>query len=243
MKIVGNKKWKLEEKKFLKAIEAVRIPNAQLDDVDCLQLKSKADLNKIPNGGGCYWIWTSEPVYHHLHKNQTPEPIGHGEIIYNGIAKDDVRGRIEKHLFAKTNQTWSGISVDIFNGRAQSHHKKACSPKGKVPFIKTYKKAKRDSKNKNLKKGDEIIKFESIRSVEQLCKINLSQYEKRVIKSMKLKEIYFRNGIDITKPKHKKHNFFIYFITGLSSMYLDFVEKKWRINNGLPKLCSYSTGR
>ncbi len=82
----------------LPAIRDVEIPNSALDQVDFVDLEAKEDFEKIPSGGGCYWIWTNEPVNHSLHKNSTPSPFDDGEIIYNGIAKDDVKGRIFHHL-------------------------------------------------------------------------------------------------------------------------------------------------
>ncbi len=50
-----NQYWVNQEKKFLKAIKDVEIPNSNLDKVDYIEIKSQEDLNKIPNGGGCIW--------------------------------------------------------------------------------------------------------------------------------------------------------------------------------------------
>jgi hypothetical protein len=76
-----------------------------------------------------------------------------------------------------------------------------------------------------------------------LLKIHLSDTEKEALEKADNEKFYFRNGIDITEEKHKVYEFRVYFITGLSSLYLDFIEKKWRKDFGLPKLCSYSSGR
>lgn len=235
--------WKLEEQKFLLAIKDVKIPNATLKNVKSIVPKKVEDLDIIPQLGGCYWIWTNEPVLHSLHKNPTPPTFENGETIYNGIAKDDVKSRIKHHLFGKVNADWSGISLDLFWGGTVSHRKKAQSAKGKVPYIKVKTTLKRSSKKRGLVKGQEIESFKPIRSEEDLANIYLSAAEKKQLKKEGIGNKYFRNGIDITETKHKKFIFKVFYITGLSPLYLEFIEKKWREDNGLPKLCSYSSGR
>jgi hypothetical protein len=197
----------------------VKIPNKKLDKVDFISVKKNADINAIPTGGGCYWIWTNEPVIHSLHKYNTPLPFNGGEVIYNGIAKDDVKGRVFHHLFGFEDAGWSGISLDIYTKNSVSHRKKACSPIGKVPYI-----------NKK-----------PIKTKAQLLQLHLSTTEKTYLKKNKT-VFYFRNGINITESKHKKFKFKVYYITGLTSLYLEHIEKQWR-EFGLPKLCSYSSGR
>ena len=237
-----NEFWITQETKFLKAIKKVKIPNSRLNKVNFITLKKKEDLDKIPNGGGCYWIWTNEPIKHVLHKHKLPRKINNGEIIYNGIAKDDVKGRILHHLFGEENAGWSGISVDIYKGETISHRKKAMAEKGKVPYIISKETAKRKNSKKGIKKGDKILVPLPIRTKELLLKLFLSEEEKEYITASSAKIFYFRNGIDITEEKHKNYEFKVYFITGLSSLYLEYIEKEWR-KNGLPRLCSYSTGR
>jgi len=215
-----NNYWLEQEKKFLKAIEGVDVPNETLDNVDFVEINSHNDFSKIPNGGGCYWIWTNEPVIHSLHKNQTPKPFQNGEIIYNGIAKDNVKGRVYHHLYGFEDAGWSGISLDIYTKTSNSHRKKACSPKGKVPFINNT----------------------PIRSKEKLLKLHLTQDEKKFINNSEQSVFHFRNGINLNDEKHKNFLFKVYFITGLTSLYLEHIEKEWR-KIGLPKLCSYFTGR
>ncbi|GEM_PF-696113 len=237
-----NQHWIKQESKFLKRIKTVEIPNSKLEKVDYIEIKSKEDLNNIPNGGGCYWIWTNEPVIHTLHKNKLPDKLNSGQIIYNGIAKDDVKGRLSHHLFGLEDAGWSGISVDIYKINSQSHRKKAMSPSCKVPYIKVDKTLKRANNIKGLKKGD-VVKVDSpIRTKDQLLALFLSKDEQDYIKNTIHTTYYFRNGINITDAKHKNYSFKVYYITGLSSLYLDYIEKKWR-EDGLPRLCSYSTGR
>ena len=72
--------------------------------------------------------------------------------------------------------------------------------------------------------------------------MKLIRIEKEYIQKDSSDIIYFRNGIDINDEKHQKFIFKVYYITGLSSLYLEFIEKEWR-KFGLPKLCSYSSGR
>jgi len=217
---MANSYWLKQEKIFLNAIKDVKIPNQTLDKVDFIEVRKNTDINSIPSGGGCYWIWTNEPVIHSLHKHSTPKQFNGGEIIYNGIAKDDVKGRIFHHLFGFEDAGWSGISLDIYTKKSVSHRKKACSPTGKVPYI--------------LKKP--------IKAKSELLKLHLSKTEKDYISKSKDNVFYFRNGINITDTKHKVFKFKVYYITGLTSLYLEHIEKQWR-EFGLPKLCSYSTGR
>ena len=59
---MANEIWQREEQRFLDAIQDVKIPNATVDDVEFIIPKSSHDLDAVPAGGGCYWIWTNEPV-------------------------------------------------------------------------------------------------------------------------------------------------------------------------------------
>lgn len=142
---MANEIWQQEEKKFLAAIQDVKIPNSQLGDVPFITPGSIDDFEGIPESGGCYWIWTNEPVLHSLHKNNTPPSFDGGEIIYNGIAKDNVPGRARHHLLGDVEAGWSGISLDVFFGETTSHRKKALSEKGKVPYIKEEYKIKKSN--------------------------------------------------------------------------------------------------
>lgn len=110
--------------------------------------------------------------------------------------------------------------IYIYTKNSVSHRKKACSPTGKVPFID-----KKPIKNKT-----------------QLLKLHLSEIEKDYINKNNFDVFYFRNGVNISEDKHCKFEFKVYYITGLTSLYLEHIEKQWR-EFGLPKLCSYSTGR
>jgi hypothetical protein len=207
--------WKKEEKKFKDLEKRVKIPDEKLSKVDSviLTMKDKKIIEKIPESSGCYWIWTNEPVYHRLHKNEIPKKIKSGEIIYNGITKDNVRQRVKHHLFGEIHAKWSGISMDIYPKKSKSHRKKAMSPSGKVPFIC----------DTNRKKNND---FKPIRSKKLLLKLFLSNEEKILVKTTNYRKVwYFRNGIDFFEKKHNKFKFRVYFITGLSWLYLEYVEK------------------
>ena len=238
-----NNLWLKEEKKFLKFIKDVKIPNEFLDDVDFIIPNKVKDFDNIPATGGCYWIWTNEPVLHCLHKNKIPISFQGGEIIYNGIAKDNVRGRAIHHLLGNVDAGWSGISIDLYLGNTISHRKKALSNSGKVPYIIKDDIRKKGNFKKGYKKGDQYKKYIPIKNKEELSNIYLSEEEKKEFQKLNDDKIYFRNGISIMDKKHNNFEFRVYFITGLSSLYLDFIEKKWREDFGLPKLCSYSKGR
>lgn len=225
--------WKKQEKKFEALEREIKFPGEKLDKVDFVLIKKPADFKKIPESGGCYWIWTNEPVNHRLHKNLIPKIIKKGEVIYNGIAKDNVRLRIKHHLYGEIDAGWSGISLDVYPKKSKSHRKKVMAPKGKVPYVDCFLK-RRDANSYSCK---------PITTKDLLSRLFLSSSEKKYIKDNNAKVFYFRNGIDIFENKHKKFKFAVYFITGLNWLFLEYIEKKWRKEYGLPKLCSYSSGR
>lgn len=219
--------WFTIDNELLDYEKTLNIPNGRLEDVYSIQLLNENDLKKIPNEGGCYWIWTNEPIIHSFHpvttKNPLPVPFDGGEIVYNGIAKDDVRGRIKKHLFGNVNEGMSAMGIDLLTYEYKSSHRKKAfsSDKSKAPYLNGTK----------------------ISTKETLLKINLSNDEKEfVIESNH--PIYFRNGINITEDKHKNFCYKVYFLCGFkSASYGDIIEKRWRESYGLPKLCTYSKGR
>lgn len=222
--------WEKEEEKFKKA--KIQIPGKNLYKVDSVKLKEHIDFDRIPRMGGCYWIWTNEPVKHRFHKNIIPVKVKSGEIIYNGIAKDNVQNRIKHHLLGEQKAGWSGISMDIYPGESRSHRKKVLSQNGKVPYVDCI-----------IDERGNQYKCTSIRERRLIFKLNLSKEEKHFVKNSSQETYYFRNGINIFDKKHKSFIFKVYFITGLESLFLEYLEKKWRKEFGLPKLCSYLSGR
>ena len=218
--------WIEQDKKVQEFERKLLVPDERLSNVENVLLSTEEDFNKIPKKGGCYWIATTEPVKHAFHKNPLPKKIDSFEILYNGISKDNIQGRIKQHLLIKkVDPGWSGIRVDILlKPHKGFHRQKAFSSKkgAHLPYI------------------DKI----RINSKEDLLKLHLSNEEISYIKNNENKEIFhFKNGINIFHNKHKNFQYKVFFITGLESItYLDFIEKKWR-ENVLPRLCTYISGR
>ncbi len=222
--------WINEDKKVIELETHIQIPNKALDNVTNVELKSVDDFESIPKTGGCYWFLTNEPINHTFHRRKLPEKIGDFDIIYNGIAKDNIQSRIKNHLLInKQDPGWSGISIDILQTNYEgSHRKRAMSTmkNAKVPYLN----------------GTHI------RTKEQLLQLNLSIEERRYIESNDFKNFYFRNGINVFDEnldiKHSKYIFKVFYIAGLKSYsYVDLIEKMWRANFGLPRLCTYHSGR
>lgn len=188
-------------------------------------IKKLLEHNKYyMNVGGCYWIWTNEPIHHYLHNHQTPKKFNGGEIIYNGISNKRFIDRILYHIFGCDTQTWSAMGIDIYTHKEpNSHFKKACSQHGRVSMIKNI--------------NGEYVK---INDLNTLYNLNLSKYETQFInKNKQNKTFYFRNGICLTDKKHQGFNYKIYFIIGKTETYRNYIESMWRNKYGLPRLCSY----
>lgn len=217
------KSWKEIDLEIYNFENQIIIPNEQLENVPFVVIKSCDDLLEIPKKGGCYWIWTDREINHSFNNQKHPNKFNNGEIIYNGIAKDDVQGRVKKHLLGHTEESFSAISIDLyFNINVKSHKKKICSKNGKSAYLN----------NNRIK--DKV-----------LCKdLNFSENEILFINDNESEEFYFRNGINVTEEKHINSTYKVYFICGLKSLsYGDIIEKRWRENYGLPRLCTYNKGR
>lgn len=217
------KTWKEIDIEVFNFENKIIIPNENLEEVPFVIIKGYDDLLKIPREGGCYWIWTDREIYHSFNNNPHPKKFNNGEIIYNGIAKDDIRGRIQKHLLGNVEEGFSAISIDIyFNTHVKSHKKKICSKKGNSAYY-----------NKN-----------RIRNKEDLNHLNFTQDELFFINNNESDEYYFRNGINVTEIKHISNIYKVYYLSGFKSLsYGDIIEKRWREKYGLPRLCTYNKGR
>ena len=149
--------------------------------------------------------------------------FNNGEIIYNGIAKDDIRGRIQKHLLGNVEEGFSAISIDLYlSTEVKSHKKKICSKKGNSAY------------------------FENIRiRNKELCQnLNFTDKEISFLNNSNSEEYYFRNGINVTEEKHINHTYIVYYLSGFKSLsYGEIIEKRWREKFGLPRLCTYNKGR
>ncbi len=220
-----NTYWQEQDQRVIAFERDLPYPNFRLDQVPVEKLQKEEDIEGIPEEGGCYWIWTTEPVHHKMHRNPTPEPFDGGEIIYNGLTKDSIRWRIRNHLFANPDEGWSGISIDLYMKHSPSHRKRAMKEHPGRQKVAYY--------------GDQ-----KITSKATLQQLHLSETEQNYVNQTNSKEFFFRNGINIREPKHQSFEFRVYFIVGLkSSTYLDFIEKRWREEYGLPRMCSYMSGR
>jgi len=218
-------KWEEQDALIREQTKAWIVSDDNLNNVDFVEIKNKNDFERIPNKGGVYWISTNEPIVHSLHKRKTPQKNNDFEIIYNGLAKDNVRSRIKKHLFREESAGWSAISVDILleGNDPKSHTKIAMAPgRVKVPYINNA----------------------PVRNLRLLSQFNLSEEERNFIQKNSNKgHFYFSNGIDCLSAKHNNFIYRVYFITELSEVYSSFIEKAWRKKCGYPRLCSYKSGR
>jgi len=223
--------WLNEDKKFYNLEKSIAIPNESLEDVSFIELNSIQDFEKISTEGGCYWIVTNEPIKHTFHRNPLPQKINEHDIIYNGIAKDNVQERIKRHLLIQEEDPgWSAMSIDLLMEEHKAYHRQKAmdiKDRTRVPY---------------LIKENKLI---PIRSVELLMELNLSETEKNyILKNKNFKRFHFVNGINVFHEKHSPYNYRVYFISGLkSTSYLEFIEKEWRKRYGLPRLCSYMSGR
>jgi len=217
------KSWKEIDLEIYNFENKIIIPNENLENVPFIVVKSYDDLLKIPKKGGCYWIWTDRVINHSFNNQKHPNKFDNGEIIYNGIAKDDIRGRIQKHLLGHAEEGFSAVSIDLyFNTNVKSHKKKICSKYKNSAYLG----------NKRIREK-ELLEF-----------LNFSNDEKLFINNNESEEFYFRNGINVTESKHINNTYKVYFICGLESLsYGDIIEKRWREKYGLPKLCTYNKGR
>ena len=218
--------WIEQDKKVQEFEKKLLLPDERLTSVENVVLNMDTDFDKIPKQGGCYWIATNEPINHSFHKNPLPKRFDSFEIIYNGIAKDNLQKRIKQHLVIPIDDPgWSGIRVDILLKTHKGFHRQKAyspNPRAHLPYI--------DNLRINLK--------------EDLFKLNLSEDEISYIKDNYDKDIFhFRNGINVFHDKHKNFKYKVYFITDLKSItYLDYIEKAWR-RECLPRLCTYISGR
>lgn len=222
-----NQLWVKQDEQIYLLEKNFIIPDYELKSVPWVEVDDIQSLNEIPNKGGAYWIWTDEAINHKLHKNEIPAMFKGGRIIYNGVAKDNVRSRIFNHLFGDEENGWSAISIDLYKHISNSHRKKAMSTSTSNQVRVAY-----------------LQNNTRINTKDKLKELHLNEQEVAYIDKTDYQEYYFRNGIDRREEKHKTHRFIVYFIAELNSTtYLEFLEKRWRKLYGLPQLCSYISGR
>lgn len=209
----------------------IQIPDASLHGLPSVRIESEENVVNIPNVEGNYWILTDEPVNHCLHSGKScPTKLDNGlTVVYNGVSSC-LRDRSKEHLLREDSKggfgAQSGISLDILKDdpSGKSHAKCMWAPKKKLPKVLiggTYKKP--SSKN-------EVIGY-----------LNLSEEEKEYANSTD--ELYFKNGINVMDAKHKPYQWIFVFAAIPEHSIRDFVENEWRKMNGVPVLCSYTSGR
>ena len=223
-------KFQLSAEQMIEDQKRYAIPTRDLSDLPYVDIKSEEDFDKIPNTGGAYWIVTDEPIGHAMNKYEDQRvKLNVGEVIYNGMASGNVRGRVKSHLYRVKDGGWSAISVDIIPGVAGSHTKLLL--------------------HSNKRKKLAYFNGEKATSIDQIPISFYSEANQKNIelslKNPKNKEgnLWYRSGINALDENHSKYNWRVYYLTGLPQSYADFVEREWRLTNGTPRLNSYKTGR
>jgi hypothetical protein len=171
-----NEFWQEQDQRVIDFENSLEYPNETLENVPVVTLSDESDLENIPAEGGCYWIWTDEPIRHSMHKNRTPPNFDGGEVIYNGLTKDSIKWRVKNHLFSHREEGWSGISVDIYMDDSTSHRKRAMlidPGRKKVAYYEN----------------------ERVTDKEMLLQLNLSSQEREYIENTDRSVYYFRNGL------------------------------------------------
>lgn len=216
-----------------KIIYTITIPCEKLKICKSIEVHSDIDFNTIPNVSGLYWIMTNEPIIHCLNSGLNCPYINNANmrIIYNGTT-DNLRARLKDHLLRSDDKggsgTQSGISIDVLLNKLEynkiSHIKCLWGEKKKTPKIL------KDEKFVKLTNKEELI-----------SQMYLTEHEKEYIKNNDT--IYFKNGINVLSDKHKKYKWHIYFLEIENHNIRDYIEIEWRKKNGVPILCSYTSGR
>jgi hypothetical protein len=208
----------------------VEAPGADLAGVPSVQVRFAEDLELVPNVQGNYWITTDEPIAHTFNAcRRLPGTMADGTtVVYNGVAQK-LRDRLRQHLLRgeASSDGMSGLSVDIMLDparRPKSHTKAAmCSLGGKrTPFL--------DGKR--------------VSSMRQLQRhLHMSEDERASLSLRGNGDVFFRNGIHVAETKHAGYVWRVYYATCRNRAVNDHVEKQWRVNHGVPRLCTYSAGR
>ena len=223
-------KFQISADQMIEDQKKYAVPAKDLSDLPYVDIKSEEDFNKIPNSGGAYWIVTNEPIPHAMNKYENQRvKLNIGEVVYNGMAKDNVKGRIKAHMHRTKQGGMSAISVDVLPCIAGSHTKLMIH----------------ENKRKKLAYFNGI----KVTSIDEIPVNSYSQSNqkniKEVLKDPKNKDnaIWFRSGINVLDKNHAMYNWRVYYLTDVSRTYADFVETEWRKLYGQPRLNSYVDGR
>ena len=217
-----------------KIIYVIPTPCENLKICKNIQINNESDFNTIPNKSGLYWIMTNEPINHCLNSgiNCPNKNNANMRIIYNG-STDNLRGRLKEHLLRSDvkggSGTQSGISIDILLNNLEEEQK--------ISHIKCLWGEKK--KTPKFFKDEKIIKLSD--KDDLITNMYLNEQEKEYIENNDI--IYFKNGINVLSEKHKKYKWQIYFLEIENHNMRDYIEIEWRKKNGVPILCSYTSGR
>ena len=231
-------------------IYEILIPDNELSKLTHVTLRTMDDLKQIPKETGCYWILTNEPINHCFNSgNHCPVVLSDGfSVVYNGVAAE-LRGRAKQHLLRQCSKgsfgSTSGISVDllketeVIKGGSKSHVKwmwqqANAAKKHKLPKILKCRGA--------LGSDNQYYQIQRDTSKQEILDtLHLSQSEKEM--AAKREELIFKNGIDVTDEKHAVYTWKFVFVPISDHGLRDCVERKWRIEYGVPILCTYKDGR
>lgn len=225
-----TRKFQFSSKQMAEDQKKYAVPARNLSDLPYVDIKSEKDFKMIPNTGGAYWIVTDEKIPHAMNKyHNTRVVLDAGEVIYNGMAKDDVRARIKAHLNRIDDKGMSAISVDILPYIATSHTKLMIheNNRKKLAYFN----------------GIKITIIDDV-TLNQYSKSN-QQNIKNVLNDPKNTNnaVWFRSGINVLDDNHSIYNWRVYYLTDVTRTYADFTECEWRRLYGQPRLNSYVDGR
>lgn len=223
-------KFQLSSKRMTEDQKKYAVPARNLSDLPYVDIKSEKDFKMIPNTGGAYWIVTDEKIPHAMNKyHDNRVVLDAGEVIYNGMAKDDVRARIKAHLNRIDDKGMSAISVDILPYIAASHTKLMMheNNRKKLAYFNGIK----------ITGIDDVILNQYSKSNQQNIK-NVLNDPKNTNNA-----VWFRSGINVLDDNHSIYNWRVYYLTDVTRTYADFTECEWRRLYGQPRLNSYVDGR
>lgn len=213
----------------------INIPDAELTGITTILIRGLEDIiNFIPSRmSGCYWIMTDEPINHsfnncaYLPKKRASDGLS---IVYSGVS-DNLRVRLKEHLLRQDGRmcnsgSRSAMSIDVLppDSLIKHHVKCAWGDKKKLPKI--------------LIQGNESeVLYRKPESFEEICQAL------RIETTTIMRELYFKNGIDVRQPRHASFQWKVAFVPLKVHCIRDYVENEWKKRHGCPILCTYKEGR
>lgn len=214
----------------------VEVPALTLEGLNFKTIKYVDDTIEIPSGGGNYWILTNEPVRHCFNSGKSyPAQFNHAgvfyNIVYNGVSST-LKSRVKEHLLRSDmsgqSGSHSGISVDI-----------QMQPCGKEPSHVKY--LLHENQQKKLPKFLNVTQHTRLSKAEILNMAAFTCQENQYISNNT--NIHFKNGINVQDTKHTPYNWIFAWCEIDNHNIRDYIETEWRLQHGVPILCSYTSGR